>query len=161
MLTDDGVDLRRCCGRSRSFTYNSFMRYLAPPSLIRYIGHLCLEFELLVFPQDDGVRVSKIQTYEATLQLSSGDQNMLSRLIYMCFGDTQGSFETFRQKSPDSSKSSAMVSPNYTLTQQSDIHDRMRGILIDWLIEYSTVVAILQQFDFAKLSNRKWFQHGK
>ncbi|KAM0057430.1 putative cyclin domain-containing protein [Helianthus debilis subsp. tardiflorus] len=28
-----------------------------------------------------------------------------------------------------------MVSPNYMLTQQSDINERMRSILIDWLIE--------------------------
>lgn len=32
-------------------------------------------------------------------------------------------------------ESYGMVSPNYMLTQQSDINERMRAILIDWLIE--------------------------
>nr|XP_043607624.1 G2/mitotic-specific cyclin-2-like isoform X2 [Erigeron canadensis] len=32
-------------------------------------------------------------------------------------------------------ESSGMVSPNYMLTQQSDINERMRAILIDWLVE--------------------------
>ncbi|KAL8266022.1 hypothetical protein R6Q59_003366 [Mikania micrantha] len=32
-------------------------------------------------------------------------------------------------------ENSGMVSPNYMLTQQSDINERMRAILIDWLIE--------------------------
>ncbi|MFS8016717.1 putative cyclin domain-containing protein [Helianthus anomalus] len=32
-------------------------------------------------------------------------------------------------------ESCSMVSPNYMLTQQSDINEKMRAILIDWLIE--------------------------
>ncbi|KAK9074806.1 hypothetical protein SSX86_003125 [Deinandra increscens subsp. villosa] len=32
-------------------------------------------------------------------------------------------------------ESYGMVSPNYMLTQQSDVNERMRAILIDWLIE--------------------------
>lgn len=32
-------------------------------------------------------------------------------------------------------ESYGMVSPNYMLTQQSDINERMRAILIDWLVE--------------------------
>ncbi|KAI7724538.1 hypothetical protein M8C21_032560 [Ambrosia artemisiifolia] len=32
-------------------------------------------------------------------------------------------------------ESHSMVSPNYMLTQQSDINEKMRAILIDWLIE--------------------------
>lgn len=41
-------------------------------------------------------------------------------------------------------QSYSMVPENYMLTQQSDINEKMRGILIDWLIEVYLIFLFFQ-----------------
>lgn len=49
-----------------------------------------------------------------------------------------------------------MVSPDYMLTQQSDINERMRAILVDWLVEVTFSAYNFQKF-ISIVSDKRWF----